>query len=41
MCLFRNKDIFDIKLNIIEKGVSEEFWKGANSPTLFREGETN
>ena len=33
MCLFRNKGIFDIKLSIIENGVLEEFWRGANSPT--------
>lgn len=35
MCLFRNKGIFGIKLSIIEKWVSEEFWRGANSPTLL------
>ena len=34
MCLFRNKSIFDIKLSIIKKRVSEEFWRGVNSPTL-------
>ena len=34
MCLFRNKGIIDIKFNIIEKGVLEEFCRGVNSPTL-------
>ena len=34
MCLFRNKGIFGIKLSIIEKGILEEFWRSANSPTL-------
>ena len=31
MCLFRNKGILDIKLNIIEEGVLKEFGRGANS----------
>ena len=41
MCLFRNKDIFGIKLSIIEKGVSKEFWRSANSLTLQRNGLPN
>ena len=33
MCLFIYKGFVDIKFNIIENGVSEEFQRGANSQT--------
>lgn len=35
MCLFKNKDIFYAKFDIIQKGVSKEFLSGANNPTLI------
>ena len=35
MCLFRNKGIFDIKLNIIKEEVLKEFWRVANIPPLI------